>query len=341
MTLRVWLNRTFATNHHVVGMLHENPDRVPVQVLGSHVDPSSPVLAACAETFLEPDSMTGPDYVDYALQVCRTRGVDVFWPTRHQEAIAAHADRFTDQGTQVMVSGAEAIALFEDKAATYAEATRLGVPVPDHHVVTTAAAFIDAYTALKDAGHAQVCFKPVRGVGAEGFRIVHDRPVDFTVLTRKTQDTVAYRDAVTALASRDSFDPLMVMPVLAGGEVSVDTLSLEGKLLTAVPRFKRSGDRTITLAEAPDLVADTARFVEEHALSYLSNVQFRFDTTGRPFLLEVNTRASGGLFQSCLAAGNLPWYAVAMARDGIRAVPAPTLPVHLVTVATAVAVPAG
>ena len=51
---------------------------------------------------------------------------------------------------------------------------------------------------------------------------------------------------------------------------------------------------TATSGRATELRADplltdyTNRLVEAHELSYLSNVQFRYDTTGNPWLLEVN-----------------------------------------------------
>jgi hypothetical protein len=47
-------------------------------------------------------------------------------------------------------------------------------------------------------------------------------------------------------------------------------------------------------------------------LDGLVNVQFR-SFQGRPALLEINTRPSGGLYQTALAGVNLPWAAVELA----------------------------
>lgn len=342
MTLRVWLNRTYGTYYHSVGLLKNNPDGVAVHVIGSHTDPGSPVLVACDETFIEPETLTATEGVEYALDMCVEYGVDVFWPTRHQEAIAANVARFEAIGVRVMVSGPEAIALFEDKAATYAAASALGLPVPAHHVVTTAAEFETAYEILASArttSGQRVCFKPVRGVGAEGFRIVTDGPGTYSDLKVKQGDHISYRDAVAAFSTRDSFAPRMLMPLLPGGEASVDTLALDGKVVSATPRFKHATSRVITLEENPALAAYTSTLVEHFNLSYLVNVQFRFNEENEPFLLEVNTRASGGLFQSCHGAGNLPWYAVQMALHGLIDVPAPVLPKSLVPLSTVVPVP--
>jgi biotin carboxylase len=336
MALRIWLNRTFATNYHVVNMLKKNPDRTRVQVLGSHVDPDSPVLTVCDEQYSEPVHLTADDYVEYALGFCRDHRVDVFWPTWQQEAIAHAAARFATAGVTVMVSGADAIRAFDDKAHTYRIAQALNIPVPEHHIVTTVDEFATAYTTIKDNGHAQVCFKPTVGVGAEGFRIVSNGPRTFESLSAKAGDHISYDETVALLSQREVFAPLMVMPFLAGGEASVDTIAFEGDTLMAVPRFKRPGTRAVELLDAPHLVKETAKLVAEHKLSYLANAQFRFDDAGEHFLLEVNTRASGGLFQSCLAGGNMPWLAVQVALNGPTKLPAPTFPVRLVTLPTAV-----
>lgn len=342
MTLRVWLNRTYGTYYHSVGLLKNNPDGVPVHVIGSHTDAGSPVLMACDETFIEPATQTAAEGVEFALAMCTEYNVDVFWPTRHQEAIAANIKTFEAAGVRVMVSGPEAISLFEDKAATYVAAADLGLPVPVHHIVTTAAEFEAAYNDLADLrtnDEQRICFKPVRGVGAEGFRIVTDGPGIFADLSVKQGDHLSYADTMALMSTREKFLPRIVMPLLPGGEVSVDTLSLDGKVLSATPRFKRPNTRLVTLAEDPTLVEYTTTLIERYNLSYLANVQFRFDDHERPFLLEVNTRASGGLFQSCHAAGNLPWYAVQMALNGIIDVPAPVLPKSLVPLSTVVAIP--
>lgn len=336
MSLRVWLNRTYATNYHFVGMVKDNPDGVDVHVIATHVDAASPVLAAADTAVVEPEGLTDEAYIAWALAFAATHGVEVFWPTAYREAVAANLVRFEQAGIKVVVSALEAFEVFEDKGATYALAASLGVPVPDHGIVTTVEEFEATHDRLEAAGY-RVCFKPVRGVGGVGFRVIEDPPLhSFESLLTPVGVGIDYRQAVALMSMLGDFPPLMVMPVLSGGEVSVDILSNKGEVLCAVPRFKRSKGRGIELRDAPGLVADATLLVEATGLSYLSNVQFRFDEHGRHYLLEVNPRPSGGLFQSCLAAGNLPWATLRLALDGTVEVPAPALPQRLVTLPMAV-----
>lgn len=345
MSLRVWLNRTYATNFHFVGMVKDNPDSRPVHVIATHVDANSPVLAAADTAVVEPEGLPAEDYVDWALSFAVEHAVEVFWPTAYREAVAANLLRFEQAGVKVVVSALDAFEVFEDKAATYALAASLGVSVPDYGVATNVVEFDDIYRRLTGAGHAQVCFKPVRGVGAEGFRIVSDPTGPSAASKQATLEDlltpagfdISYPQALRTMFALGEFPALMVMPVLPGGEVSVDLLTNKGEVLCAVPRFKRTKGRATELREAPELVAESTLLMEATGMSYLSNVQFRFDAEGRHYLLEVNPRPSGGLFQSCLAAGNLPWHTLRLALDGTVDVPAPVLPQRLVTLPTAVA----
>jgi hypothetical protein len=70
------------------------------------------------------------------------------------------------------------------------------------------------------------------------------------------------------------------------------------------------------------------------------NVQTR-SANGRPYLLEVNARMSGGMQYSCLSGVAIPYWAVTLAL-GMRSaveIPAPDLGVRVVPVAASIALP--
>ena len=93
-------------------------------------------------------------------------------------------------------------------------------------------------------------------------------------------------------------------------------------MLVAVPRGKGGAKWTRVLqADAGSLgVAET--MVMAYGLSYLSNVQVRYQR-GVPVLLEVNTRPAAGLWQSEAARVNLPFLAVQLLVEGTLDVPQP------------------
>ena len=290
-----------------------------MRILATHVSADSPVLAVADVTEPEPeDDLTEEQYVDWALGVCARHDVDVFIPRLHAAAIAGARARFADLGVGTVVPPRAAILLLDDKVSAYRDAARDGLPVPPYRVVRTGAELLAAYDDLASRFGA-VCVKPVSGVGGDGFRELIRRGPTLLELLGPLEPRVDVRIAAAALdRERAAVPPLLVMPLLPGPEVSVDCLAdADGALLAAVPRSKRGYRRF--LVEDPAAIAVARAVVARHRLSFLSNVQVRYwqqpgaDAAPRPYLLETNPRASGGIAQTALAGVNLPWAAVELA----------------------------
>ena len=319
--MRIWFNRTYATNSHIIDMLRANPDGRPVHVIGTHTDPDSPVLAASDETYPEPpEDCRADDYVAWALEFVREHRVDVFVPRLAMAELADARDAFAAAGVALTCPAGDTVRLFEDKAAGYRAAEVLGLPVPPHHLITDAAGLLAAYERLRELVPV-VCVKPARATGGDGFRVLSIDGPDLAELLGPLPVLIDLTRACAALEGAQKagvpVPPLLVMPYLTGPEISVDALAdRDGRTLAAVGRLK-SRRRSMIVDDVP------ARAVAEalnaaHQVAYLSNTQVRYwqgpgDREPRPYLLELNTRISGGLFQTGLSGVNLPWAAVQLA----------------------------
>jgi biotin carboxylase len=317
---RIWFNRAYATTCHTIAMLRDNPQRRPVRVVATHTDPDSPVLAVADEAAAEPAA--GTDYVAWALEFARRHDVDVLVPRERMAELAEARQAFEEQGTALMCPEAETVRLFADKATAYRAAAKLDLPVPPHRVVRDPDELHSVYRELAPLS-AWVCVKPVSGVGGAGYRRLSDQPMtfaDFSGEPRARTDLDAYCRAMAAEyeAGRDVPD-LLVMPYLDGPEVSVDVVATaSGETIGAVGRHHGGGTRRRVLVDDPEAREIASTLVREHAVGYLSNTQVRYwrgpdDAAPRPYLLELNTRAAGGLFQTRLAGVNLAWEAVRLA----------------------------
>ncbi len=329
--LRVWFNRTYATAVHTLPLLRGNPGGVEVHLLGSHVDPSSPVLAAVDEVLPEQDGK-GADYAERAVELCRQHQIDVLWPTWQAQAVASRREDFGRAGTLLLTGSASSQAICDDKGATYAAVRDAGVTVPEHRVVTTSAELLHGVADLRDLG--PLCFKPSVASGGDGFRILRETPLTRADLEGIPDPTVHLEEVLAALG--DSFEPLLLMPFLPGPELSVDVLALDGKVVRTVTRSKDDAVRGASIVDVPGIAGEVERVVAALGLTLLSNVQFRLDRHGVPTLLEVNARASGGIFKAALAGVNLPWAALQLLTTGATDVPIPRTPTHLVDVQTSV-----
>ena len=308
--VRIWLNRNYSTAVHVLDMLRHNPSGRSVRLFGSHVDPAAPLLAACDQQVPEP-SVENPGFVDQVLETCLRHDIDVLLPVAGQSMIAHRADAFRSIGTALICPPAAAVDLFADKAATY-RAIAGNALVPPWRVVRSSVEFDQAVADLDRwwTPEQPLIVKPTVGVGADGVRFLTRTEPGLESLLGPVGPLLGVGTFRRALAAAATVPPLLVMPYLDGPETSVDVLASGGRTLAAIPRSK-VGRRRV-LGGDPVLPGLVAELVEQFGLDGLINVQFR-SFQGRPALLEVNTRPSGGLYQTALAGVNLPWAAVQVA----------------------------
>ncbi|MFD8481245.1 ATP-grasp domain-containing protein [Kitasatospora sp. NPDC059673] len=315
---RVWLNRTYAENVFFIELLRSAPR--PVHVLATHIDPDSPVLAAADLGLLEPDRLSAESYVEFALEFCARHQVDVFLPRLHQLAISLRRREFEALGTALICPPAPAIALFASKAEGYRALDAAGLPTPLWRHADTAAQLLLAVEEIEATG-APACLKPASGAGGEGFRILTREPFGLHRLAGYVDARVQLDQVLAALRSSTAPADLLVMPYLNGPEVSVDCLAdQDGQLLAAVGRTKQGRRRSFT-AE-PRYLEPARRLVEQFGVGHLSNVQFRHEAGGRPVILDINTRPSGGLHQLRLCGLNLPSAALELALGSRPLLPA-------------------
>jgi biotin carboxylase len=315
--MRVWFNRTYATTCHLIADLRANPDGRPVHVISTHLDPDSPVLAVSDHAELEP-LLAAEEYVDWAIGFAEQHRIDVLVPRYRMAELADARPRFEAAGIALACPSGAAIRLFEDKAAAYVAAAELGVRVPPYAVVRDADGLRSTYETFRRLG-GQVCMKPVVGVGGEGYRRLTHHPSTAAEYAGELRSVVRV-DAVAAAWERDGGPPapVLVMPFLDGAEVSVDALATaDGTVLAAVGR-RHDETRARQLVDDVAVREMAETLIGHHRIGYLSNTQARYwrgpdDETARPYLLEVNTRAAGGLFQTSLSGLNLIWPAVQLA----------------------------
>ncbi|MGQ0466848.1 MAG: ATP-grasp domain-containing protein [Sporichthyaceae bacterium] len=317
--IRVWFNRTFSSAYHAVNLIRHNPDGVPVEVYGSHDTPDAVFLGACDHTFTEP-ALPAPAYVEWALAFCAEHRIDVFVPKRHLETIAAHRFAFEAAGTRLFVAGSPgALRAVGDKGALYETLKRIAPEAaPRFRVVSTAAEFAAAYEEIA-AGGTGVCFKPNRGEGGGGFRIVDPTASPLAALGDFPSSRVGLHATLDALASVESFAPLVVSELLPGAESSIDCLGADGELIAAVARRKLDR-RTQRIERSPELVAVAEAIAAEYSLSAIFNVQFMVGRDG-PKVIDVNPRMAAGVDVSAASGINLPWLGVQLAMTGTAEVP--------------------
>ncbi|MBP3879157.1 MAG: ATP-grasp domain-containing protein, partial [Lachnospiraceae bacterium] len=179
--------------------------------------------------------------------------------------------------------------------------------IPDYYSVTTADDFMHAYDLLKEK-YSSVCFKFVNDEGGNSFRRIVDYENAFSELRWRQGSRVTIRKAYAALSEVERFDPMIVMPYLPGEEISVDCLKTQDGII-AVPRYKGL-TRAERIKYDPEILRYCSDFYSKVNLEMPCNIQFKYSGEV-PYILEVNTRMSGGVQMSYAGSGvNIPNIAI-------------------------------
>ncbi|GHH96864.1 ATP-grasp domain-containing protein [Neobacillus kokaensis] len=316
--MKIWFNRWFTTVSHYMEMIRNNEDQRKFIIYGSHPNKDALYLQYCDFAFEEPD-LTGDEYVDFCLDFCRMHGIDIFVPRMENVLISKRLYDFEAMGVKVLVCpDAGLMEMMDNKAVTYQMLLKKRggsiFTIPEYKVVNNVFDFKKAYMELKEKGQ-KVCFKPVIGEGANGFRVIKDEMDSIDQLFRHgTSFRMPFNYACDILGQQETFPDLMVMEYLEGREYSIDCVGSFEKLFAAIPRMKGDG-RVRELVDHRELIELAYEFHLEYKIPYVFNIQVKYDNVGIPKLLEINPRMSGGMHISCLSGINMPYLAIKILLD--------------------------
>lgn len=315
--LHIWFNRNYATIYWIIKDIQNRTLKGhAISVYATHIDATTPILQAADHVSLEPQNLSDAEYIDWCLQYCITHKINVMVPVHSQDKIMAAASRFDEIGVKLIAAPAEVVTLFEDKDVAYATVQKAGISVPPWKVADSSSTLREARAQFqKELPDIPLVVKPVSGVGGVGFYIIADLHLTAQGLMEYERNTISWDELIKAYeVSENTGSPtpkVMVLPYLAEPEISVDCLaSPDGKLLRIAPRVKVGSRLTQFTLSYEKVIELTEKLVAEFNLQYVFNVQWRW-YNDEPVLLEVNTRASGGLYSVLEYTGeNFVWGAI-------------------------------
>jgi biotin carboxylase len=334
----VWFNDGLENLYDIFAALRQADTHHQLRLIASDASGHPWCAALADEVFREPAKSANEAYVQWALRICAEKKVELFVPMRSRHQIAAAADRFAAIGVQVLSAcDAKTMNWMSSKARVYTRLADEGVAIPEWYQATTVSEFDRAYHALRSRGHV-VCVKPAQGVFGRGFHIVREESRGrYAEMFGRSKPGTTRQQLRTSLGAKEPFD-MLVMQYLEGPERSVDCVAQNGELLAAVSRVKRSRYQEIEPMDAPSV--EYARIITRtFGMDGVFNVQTR-DHEGVSYLLEVNTRPSGGIGQAIASGVNLAWYAIAprLGLVDLPRMPEPNVGLRVVIVPHAVVV---
>ncbi|CUB06663.1 ATP-grasp domain-containing protein [Marinomonas fungiae] len=159
---------------------------------------------------------------------------------------------------------------------------------------------------LKEAVGELSCIKPVVGIYGIGFWILDPSVSPMAAFNNPDNRRVTPKMYLSAMEQQTTHklpEPMVIMPYLPGRERSVDMVVENGEVIAAVSRRKEGAIQYIEQSgEAFELAKSCAHIMQADGLV---NVQTRDDADGKPYLLEINMRPSGGVCYSLSCGINL------------------------------------
>ncbi|MES0337260.1 MAG: ATP-grasp domain-containing protein [Candidatus Magnetobacterium sp. LHC-1] len=310
MSVTVWFNEGFSSLYNVIMDIRDADAEGAFKVLCTHRNPGFLGLAATDISAVEPAGITGAAYVDYCLQTCRRYEVGVFMPTRGAAEAADRYEEFAAIGTRVVVCGqSETLRMINNKAMLYAHLAPGIVNIPEYRLCCSYEDFDSAVAHLKPR-HGGLCLKPSVSIHGIGFKVLRDDMSEVDYILSGDGSKVGIAQMRRALKDSPGFKELLVMQYLEGAERSVDCLADNGSLIRLVIRLKSRDLGYIQWIEDNPEIEDTVRrLTRALGLNGIYNVQFK-DGGNTSYLLEVNTRMSGGIIYSTLSGLNIPYWAL-------------------------------
>jgi carbamoylphosphate synthase large subunit len=320
---RVWFSRASSSLHPLLLSLKHTPLGKDLGVVCSHASWDAPALCAADEVYVEPSELKGAAYAEWCLEFCRHQNIQVLMPGKARSEVAALRQEFEAAGTRLVVAGdRETLRLLEQKPEFLAQVPPELAPVSTFTTVNTLAEFKAAVAAIRATG-AEACFKPAVSTYGLGFYVLQDELSPLNRLLEGHPYRISFAEACTVLGSEPEFRDVMVMEYLSGTEYSVDVVGRDGEVAAAVVRTKyRAASATEGTAQQvggdePEIQAMVRSLARHFRLGGLFNMQFCTPSGGgRPRLLEINGRMSGGLALACLAGTHLLELALRIAIEG-------------------------
>jgi carbamoylphosphate synthase large subunit len=278
-------------------------------------------LRAVADAFLlEPRTADGDVYLNWLLDGCRQHRIDLLWPQSRLPLMFAQRRRFAEIGVKILLPclDLDTLAILDDKRRAAERLGPLGIALPRWRPFRDAE---ELALALEELGYPQrrVCVKPVRGMYAQGFRILDDSRSRFDRLLGNDPWRISVAELRDSLADNRPGLTFLAMEYLQGDERSIDCLVNCGRLVRSVTRRKprRAGGRFEIIEDDPVGQCIAAQICAAFQLNGLINIQtcerLLPDGGRQQCFLEVNARMSGGINMACLSGLALPYWALRLA----------------------------
>lgn len=275
--------------------LKQNGER-NIRLVGVDKNEDDTVLQM-VDVFYQVTEEIGEAYIDRLLDICRREKANVLMPFMSVELLPL-IDRIADFeaiGTKVSVSDRKSVELTNNKLKFYEFLKEKGLPVPEFCAIKSAD---ELKTACEAVGYPKkaVCVKATELSGSRGIRIIDATKSRYDILFGQKPNSfyTTFDELQATLREQPTMPEMMAMECLPGEEGSVDLIADKGKILYMAYRESNVNLASIpqeaTLAYNEEAYQIAREVIAALGLSGNADLDFKYDETGHPVLMEINPR---------------------------------------------------
>lgn len=272
-----------------------------VKVYASHSGERNEITSVADVSWVEPKDLT--QRIDWVISKAMEHHIKVVLAGKSVAAYEARRADFEKCGI-TLVTGVLSVdqLRIESKAVFTQECIAAGLDVVPGTAIRTADELIQAYESYKSLG--EVCVKPVMGIYGAGFWRFDNTTDPFSCIAYPDNRKIPFDTYLSIFNASKKEQHILVMPHMPGDEVSVDIVVESGKPIAWVGRRKKGLYQYFENRGAAVELALNA--VKHFGLDGIVSVQTKDDAQGKPHLLEINLRYSGGIAYTDISGINLP-----------------------------------
>ena len=254
------------------------------------------------------NALSMKNYVDFVLNLCKEKNVNIFFVKKHSLEIAKAAGSFERLGIVLVQENIDTINTIENKSLTYDiiknKMKDYSWLIPDYINTSNVKELIN-FIESKHKNNCEICLKFNTDEGGASFRhIVDNRPTIHSLYNYRVNEISTTETYEMLMKNIREVDRLILMDMLDSPEISVDCYNSKNGFI-AICREKVEG-RVERIFYNNEIAEICRKIGEVFNLKYIYNVQFRRvhgykekyknNEIDSLRLLEVNPRMSGGVY---------------------------------------------
>lgn len=250
------------------------------------------------------------EFIPVMIDLVKKYKVNVIVPqvTRELEPLAKNKALFAKENCVVLVNDYEALQTLNSKYLLLEAFKEAGITTPNYELVKTKEE-LKAYCTKQKYPENRVVVKLPISNGMRGLKILSEDISKKELFYDKPGDVYEDLDSFLNYFSDEDFPELLATEYLPGKEVTVDCLAKDGKSYIVLPRSRDKIRTGITFqgeaVKDEDIITQCEKIIKHLSLSHMFGFQFKYDTNGKPLLLESNPRVQGTMALSSYCNANV------------------------------------